>query len=127
MDDLENELRRRLTGRTPPVPATLDRTVLAAAATAAARTRGRRRLRLVRHAAAAAALVAFAAWLGVLALGTRAPDAAATPFDVADAWRCARGLAATERRFDLDGSGAVDARDADLMLTRIVALPRRGS
>ncbi|MDA0373780.1 MAG: hypothetical protein O2865_08340, partial [Planctomycetota bacterium] len=84
-------------------------------------------------AAAAAAVLVIA--LGGNLAGGPAPESAslavlpAPRFGIADAWRAARGLAAGDERLDLDGNGTVDARDADRILARIVALdaPRRNS
>ncbi|MBK8979495.1 MAG: hypothetical protein IPM29_26645 [Planctomycetes bacterium] len=120
MDDLEELLTTRLHGPDPAIPPAVDAAVLGAGAAAARAFARRRRLRLAQI-AAAAAVVLVAAWLGVHASGT--PP---RPFDVADAWRVAAGFEHDTARFDVDGDGRVDRGDAELMLTRIVALGAQG-
>lgn len=123
MDDLEAMLRARLREPDPDLPEAVDTAILAAGRDAAAGFRRRRSLRLIRAAVAAAAVVALGVWLGVRFLATDP-----RPFDVADAWRVAAGIEHDVRRFDLNEDGRLDRADADLMLTRIVALePRRKS
>lgn len=137
MDAFERDLAARLRRAEPDVPPAVDAAILGAAAEAAGRFRQQRQRRLVRVAgavAAAAAAVLVVAFGGILArrLEPETASLAVLPnprFGIADAWRASRGLAAGDERLDLDGNGAVDARDADRILARIVDLdaPRRNS
>lgn len=131
MDDFERQLADRLRGPRTEVPTDVDAAVLAAGHEAAGAFRRRRRLIVLRTAAAAAAVVTLLLWVGARsfdgdARGAGAARPLAGGFDVADAWRVARGLE-RDLQFDQNGDGRIDRSDADEMLRTIVALDARGS
>jgi hypothetical protein len=122
-----------------PVPAARDRLIRAAIQDHFAADIGRRPVirRIGPWAAAAAAVIAIAAWL---AHPWRTPSTPSAPFatsvepadldrngrvDILDAFALARRLDAgdtPESTLDLNRDGAVDARDVDLLALRAVAL-----